>query len=462
MTIHYSILFTIELLHEYYSNGRTEDVELVPAADTALLLQKMGVVWRKSGSRYLAYCKAREKTPGVYTPAINTGTQTYFRADFGKTPLRFLAVQTASQFLNLTALDLVPGMKYSFSNLTNNQKGGTLFLTAPVAPFAAGKDYVPGNLVERESNEQVFEALTKHTSTGVGQLTNKAIWQPKGLRFGARPLKKFTVGKSYQQGEWVTGTGNKVFEALKNTTASAASELSNTKLWKARGEGERQYPTANDRVVYSTGSYLFALSIPAQTITINVFGFNCNETTPAFDVPALTPTVEEWDTVQPEVVVNLTSLPPGKYVVDVNGEKALVYYDPAFRRGEVFGVIEIFNHLAASNPYAFLTAGEEIRPADYVIHFPARSVLWKYHRKDQRAAAITDTGDSGYAFALEGNAFVSSRPIPLSQDPVETLELSFSDSVSKLAPLPNPPAQRLGRTAQNDFSYLSAEMFLNY
>lgn len=462
MTIHYTILFTIELLHEYYSNGRTEDVELLPAADTALLLQKMGVVWRKSGSRYLAYCNAKEKTPGVYTPAMNTATQNYFRADFGKTPMRFLVVQKNSQFLNLTALDLVSGMKYSFSNLAANQKGGTLFLSAPVAPFATGKEYVPGNLVERETNEQVFEALTKHTSTGVGQLTNKTIWQPKGLRFAAKPLKKFTVGKSYQQGEWVTGTGNKVFEAVKSTTATAASELSNTKLWKARGEGERQYPTANDRVVYSTGTYHFALSVPAATITINVFGFNYNEAAPAFDVPALQPKVEEWDTVQPEVAVDLSSLPPGKYVVDVNGEKSLVYYDPAFRRGDVMGVVEIFSHLAASSHYAFLTAGEEIRPADYAIHFPARSVLWKYHRKDQRATAITDTGDSAYAFALDGNAFVSSRPIPLSQDPVETLELSFSDSVSKLAPLPNPPAQRLGRTAQNNFTYLSAEMFLNY
>jgi hypothetical protein len=89
-------------------------------------------------------------------------------------------------------------------------------------------------------------------------------------------------------------------------------------------------------------------------------------------------------------------------------------------------------------------------------------VLWKYNRKDGRASAIADTGESGYAFTLQGNSFISSRPILLSQDPVDTLELSFTDSTSKLFPLPNPPVQRLGRTQQNDFTYFSAELFLNY
>ena len=97
-----------------------------------------------------------------------------------------------------------------------------------------------------------------------------------------------------------------------------------------------------------------------------------------------------------------------------------------------------------------------------MLHFPARSVLWKYNRKDSRASTITDTGDTGYAFTLQGNAFVSNRPILLSQDAVETLELSFTDTASKLAPLPNPPAGKLGRTQQADYAYLSAELFLNY
>lgn len=314
----------------------------------------------------------------------------------------------------------------------------------------------------RASNEQVFEALTKHTSTGAAQLNNKNTWQPKGLRFGAKALRTFTVGTMYRQGEWVINSGNKVFEAVKTTTATAASDLVNTALWKARGEGELQYPTPNDRVPFSTGTYTHALAVPAMTATINCFGFNYSTTTPAYDVPAAKTVVQNFDALQPEITVDLTGLPSGKYVLDVNGEKVMVDHDPAYRKGQVMGVIEIFSHLPASNDYAFLTANEEIRRADYVLHLPARSVLFKYHRKDNRASAITDNGDTAYGFALEGNIFVSNRPILLAQDAVETLELSFTDSATKLSPLPNPPAQRLTRTTQNDFPYLSAELFLNY
>lgn len=462
MNIHYSILFTIELLHEYYSNGRTTDIVLVPTADTEALFRKMRIRWRQAGSRYLALIEAAEKTPGVYMPSINTPTQNFFRQAFGKTVLRFVVVQQNNLFANITNLLLQSGSRYIFSNRSANQLGGAFFLSAPVTTFATGREYLPGNLAMRASNGQVFEALTKHTSTSASQLNNKTLWQPKGLRFLGRPLKKFTVGESYQQGQWVTGTGNKVFEAVRNTTAAAASEINNTALWKERGEGERQYPTGNDLLAYSTGHFRFPLAVPASTVTINVFGFNYNEAAPAFDKPAAKTTVLEFTDLQTEVKVNLSSLPPGRYLLDVNGEKSEVYYDPALGSGNVLGMVEIYNHLPGDNDFSFLTATEEIRQRDYVLHFPARSVLWKFNRKDSRASAITDTGETGYAFTLQDNAFVSSRPILLSQDAVETLELSFTDTVSKLAPLPNPPAGRLGRIQKNDFSYLSAELFLNY
>lgn len=462
MNIHYSILFSIELLHEYYSNGRTTDVVLVPTADTEALFRKMRIRWRQAGSRYLAFIEAREKSPGVYVPAINTPTQNFFRQSFGKSVVRFALVQQNNLFANVTNLSLQNGRRYVFSNRSANQLGGALFLSAPVTAFATSREYLPGNLAMRTSNGQVFEVLTKHSSTSASQLNNKTLWQPKGLRFLGRPLKKFTVGETYQQGEWVTGAGNKVFEAARNTTATAASEINNTALWKERGEGERQYPTGNDLLAYSTGHYRFSLAVPASTITINVFGFNYNEAAPAFDQKAANTTVLEFTSLQQEVTVNLTSLPPGRYLVDVNGEKNEVYYDPALGSGNVLGVVEIYNHLPGNNDFSFLTAAEEIRQRDYVLHFPARSVLWKYNRKDSRANAITDTGDTGYAFTLQGNAFVSNRPILLSQDAVETLELSFTDTASKLAPLPNPSAGRLGRTQQADFAYLSAELFLNY
>jgi hypothetical protein len=162
------------------------------------------------------------------------------------------------------------------------------------------------------------------------------------------------------------------------------------------------------------------------------------------------------------IAVSLSSLSRGKYEITINKEKRRVYYDPILSRGDILGVIEIFNHLRGTDSYALLDEDEKIKSIVYRIQFANRRVLWRYKPKDGKAESITDTGETGYVFNLVGSFFTSSTPIPLSENVLKTLRLDFNTKDFGLFPLPNPGIQRLGKYTQNDFDYLCSEVYLNY
>jgi hypothetical protein len=125
-------------------------------------------------------------------------------------------------------------------------------------------------------------------------------------------------------------------------------------------------------------------------------------------------------------------------------------------------VIEIFSHLPGDDDYSLLTADEKLKNPRYQLHFPNRRVLWKYIRKDGKAESITDTGETGFAFNLSGNDFVSAFPIALSENVIKTLRLDFNTKDFRIFPLPNPQVKRLATHNQHDYDYFCSEVYLNY
>jgi hypothetical protein len=408
MQVSYSILFDIQLLHEYFSNKKSRDVVIVPADDCLQFFKGAHILWRNTDSRYFALMRENK----AHEPFINTlpedgsPSQKLYREYFKTDVFRFYLQAKSHLFFNYTNTGNVSGKQvFYFSNLAANKRADTYYLSRPVNDHVTGKEYLPGNLVAQPGTDNVFEAIRKHTSTNVSELSNASLW------------------------------------ALK---------------------GQLQYPTEHDLIEYSAGNYLFVLSAPATTAQISFFSFNYDDAAPAYDVPVGATVSQVFAVAQTEVTINLSTLNPGKYLVQVNGESRMVYYDPLLASGYVLGIIEIFNHLPGTNEYALLTADEVIKGMSYTIQFPTRRVLWKYIRKDSKAQAITDTGSTGYTFPLHVDEFVSATPIPLSEVVLETLELTFSTADFKLHPLPNPSVQRLGRFTQNGYDYLCSEIFLNY
>jgi hypothetical protein len=140
----------------------------------------------------------------------------------------------------------------------------------------------------------------------------------------------------------------------------------------------------------------------------------------------------------------------------------MIYYDPAINSSQTFGIIDIALDLPGQADYALLDDEEKLKSPRFTIQFANRQVLWKYVRKDARAEAVTDTGDTGYTFELAGDAFVSTAPIPLSETVCKTLKLDFNTTDYRLFPLPNPRAGNLGIFRRDEFDYLCSAVYLNY
>jgi hypothetical protein len=457
----YAILFRVELVHEYFSNRQCPDFEIVPSADTVALLKRAKVIWRNTGNKLTAFIEQNE----AGEPLLNRPTAKYYRQDFGARVFRFYLKLKNPLFFNYTNfnLDLNRRQKFYFSNLAANGGPGYLFLSAPVPAFTLGKQYLPGDIARDPGTGNVYEALKKYTSKKKAELTDPVSWSPKGLLQPNNGPAEFTPGRSYNPGELVTDTktGN-IFESISRYTTNSVAELNDPTLWLPRGTGQLAYVGENDLVDYSSGNYPFIAPGPLTKADITILGFNYDAASPAYDVVVKETETKNFPQPVSVIPVSLSSLKAGKYLVKVNNESRLVYYDPALSTGDVFGVVEIFNFLPGDNNYSLLTADEKIKATTYHISFAARSVLWKYIRKDGKAQSVTDTGATHYQFNLKGDGFVSSSPIPLTENVLKTLTLEFNTTDFKLSPLPNPSPERFSKCHQNDYDYLCSEVYLNY
>lgn len=457
MNSNYEILFGIDLLHEYYLNRECTDFEIVPTQDCKELAKRLNLQFRKKPSGLLAFLLTNDGGE----PYINVPPQKNFSQYFSKSVFRFYLKLNNFDFLNYTNTIAAFGSKrkYYFSNFSRNEG---LYLTTPVPDYTPGKTYLPGNLAKDPSTGEVYEAIKKHTPKKKAFAYDPVFWVPKGLLHSSNSVAEFSTGKKYTPGDLVKHPENgEVYEAVRKQTAGNKDQLDDIALWISKGLAQLQYPTENDLVEYSNGSYQFNLPAEVSKAEISVFGFNFSADNPAFDNPVLS---ESYKPESPttKIPVRLSPLPPGRYEIHINKEVRNIYYDPFLNDSNSYAVIEIFNHLPASDPYALLTEEEKLTQVRYQVHFPNRRVLWKYIRKDGRADKITDTAENGYEFDLHGDDFVSTTPIPLTENTLKTLKLEFGSKDFRLFPLPNPPVDRLARYHQDDYDYLCSEVLLNY
>ncbi|WP_162915466.1 hypothetical protein [Paraflavitalea soli] len=401
--------FTVSFLHDYFTSKKCGDVEVVPATDCLALFKGLNLQWRNTASEFRTWILINELGgPFINNPLATPPDDKVYRKYYEQSIFRLYLKSRNNLFSNYTNISPVNGKKYYFSNVANNKRGSVLFASKAIADHANATNYVPGTMVMKPGTDNVFEAITKHTSVAVADLNDTSKWEP----------------------------------------LSAAA-----------------YPTANDQVECSTsGQYTLALPAPVPRAEIAIYAFDFNPVTPGFTIAVGEKEIQYFNVgeEQSAIPVKLSHLKPGRYKITVNATSREVYYDPALQDESILGIMEIFNHLPAANTYAFLNAAEIIQPKQYTIQFPARRVLWKYTRKDARALSLTDTGGTAYAFSLLSNDFVSQKPIPLAEAAVTTLVLTFNPPDFKLTAVPNPPFNRLGKYTQAGYDYLCSEMFLNY
>ena len=401
ISISYEIFFSVTLQHEYFASGQTGDVQPVPSADCQRLFDQLKVQWRVIGNRLVTLVRV----DGAGKPYVLPPGGSYQSLYGGKVFRIYLQSKDGKLFnySNFPA-DLTRNIFY-FSNLANNPIGSSLYLSSRLPDFATGKGYLPGDLAMKTAGNNVFESLTSYTSGAATDLANTALWAPKGTL---------------------------------------------------------QYPGPSDQRELVYGPYVFTLPAAVSVATVKVFGFNFNAAAPAFNVAVLPPLVLTFEQPTTDVPVALDILNPGSYLIQVNGSSKMVYYDPGWPQNGTFGVIELFNHLPQTDAYSILKPTDTVQGKPFLLQFPTRRVLWKYIRRDTTAQAISDTGGTGYSFALQSDSFVSSVPIPLSDTGQVQLKLDFNNGNTSLAPLANPSPARLVKFTQGGFDYFCSEMYLNY
>jgi hypothetical protein len=147
----YETLFSVELLHEYYSGAKCRDLLLVPSERTAALLRKYRLRCRMMDDQLVVLTEVDEN--GRPVPGLASDVSLVFLLELGRPEL--------SVITNLDPQRLRSERVY-FSNLADNEVASTtghvLNLSAPAPVFDPGTTYRPGDIVG-DGSGNLFESI---------------------------------------------------------------------------------------------------------------------------------------------------------------------------------------------------------------------------------------------------------------------------------------------------------------
>lgn len=317
------------------------------------------------------------------------------------TRLRFYVSVDNPDFINYTNINYAPlrGGKYYFSNINQNELNTVRYLTTRVALYKNTNTYSMGDLAADGSNN-VYEAISGSSNTNKHGLNEKAFWLKKGIA---------------------------------------------------------QYVNGGDSVLL-TGSSFLPSAVAATNFVINIYGLNTAAN--VYNNLQLNQT-QTFASAQTPATIDLSGLTAGKYRVSVNGTDSYIYLDDAVAKKNIFGVMEIFNHLPAASDFSLFDSSGLPKQSPFTIRFANRSAIWKYIARTNDITAVKDTA-SVYTFnAVGANTFTSSVPIPFRDQPITTISI-HSATLGNVTQIGNPGSNRLTLVQLGaDWQYYT-EKYLNY
>ncbi len=167
MTITYKILFSVDILNDYYENHLCSDFSIIPSPETALLLKNLQLVYKNIGNRLiiLAKLKRNENPAEDGKPFISIDPEAKFVFYLGlKTP----------EFATFTNINLV-GMQTErlyFTNLNQNKHLSFSHLSASIDNYYNAHQYLPGDFAD-DGTKKIFECIK---TTAGNNTANTAFW----------------------------------------------------------------------------------------------------------------------------------------------------------------------------------------------------------------------------------------------------------------------------------------------
>ena len=282
-------------------------------------------------------------------------------------------------------------------------------------------------------------------------------------------LETFETTLTYKPGDLVMKPAGKVIECIKGT--QGVFNHNDDTVWHVR-EGA-QYVSAADMIGFTTRTSTFKVA-QAKVFVIKIFGLDIstNQYTRQITVEKNL-IVSEEDTK--DIQVDLSILPAGRYIVEINGVKYDVFVDDAAVYSNMFGVIEIFSHITDPNKFSLLDGDKKVKDKSatewlqFRILFPNRIAFWKYLTPKHRIVSIS--GGSGYSFiaspndpdpAVEKNYFESNKPIPMLETPWQ-FKMNVDDLANARDPFaPNPDPVTSGMLSRTTTKDYYCTIILNY
>lgn len=401
MTTSYKILFMIELLHDFYRDGRCSDFRFIPTTETAVHLRNYNALCKTVGNKFIVLIKT-DDTGKPFTE-IKPEHQFSFFIELMK-PL----------FMTVSNLDLnaLAQKRFYFTNLHQNKVtlspgNDVLYLSKAVESYNAITAYKPGDLVV--SAGIIYECIA--SSTGNLPAVPSTFWASRGKNQYASPdnLIQF-VPQQY------TFKVNPA-AAVMNITVFALNITSN----------------------------LFDKQVLQQTISFESAQQQVN-----IDFSSL-------PDGRYKVIINTNS-----YEVYISNTAV---YQNMFGVVDLYAHLPAGNDFAFTDAAGKLkdqiVASKNIW-LNYTIRFANRMAFWKYVTPKKGVVAVGSNPD--YSFTGNANPadfFISSKPIPLKEKPHE-FKLTLLQPVSTDPPLaPNPDIHAPGMLTKNGSDYF-CNIYLNY
>lgn len=281
----------------------------------------------------------------------------------------------------------------------------------------------------------------------------------------SRAVEAFDAARTYRPGEKAR-LGSTVHECIK-TGLNQVPNAANSAFWVSRGAA--QYVTSQDLIAFQPRLANFTLQTAAHSFRVRIFGLNpatqVHDVLLREDVIAGSPLEAAKD-----VQVNLEPLKPGRYRLDINGEIFETYFDDKAVAQGAFGVVEVFFHLPAANPFSLLLPTGVARQTAFTIRFANRRAFWKYVTPLHKVQNILlngaheqpspfTPGSNDPAQPAVKDFFLSNRPLPLSEVPAQNQFDLVIGSEFRPAPKPDPRIPGILTQAFDDATQVYLDSF---
>jgi hypothetical protein len=413
MRLNYKTLFKIELLHDYYADGKCNDFTLLPSSDCEELLRAQGMIIQQATGNSLTVMTREGFTPGTCFIPVNKSSI-----------FRFYMKLKPGRFINYTNIEWNPvtGKRFYFNNRANNKRGTVLNLSKEIADYTDTVTYVPGMLAKDPVTKEVYEAFKgssnadKHGFTSPGN-----YWSKLG-----------DIEYATADGDLLNCCGTSFFFNVAGTYFS----IEIFRLNKTTG-------------AYTTPVFPDA---PVQTISFDK------------TVEGVSVDMAGLDKGRYEIKVNGIT-------------KAVYYDPSLLSNDicgvvEIFCDLDGANDYAFATEAAPVAPETQpvftIKPRNFTIRFANRRSLWKYIAKSANLTAINDVNADAakrYSFTVNGMEFLSDKPIPFTEQPIKLFIPHFGIGSSDPPPLPNAAGELLKKQKINpgdSYEFYCSEIYLNY